>query len=152
MDDCVRRHDTTFTRLDSDNLELDRMGLSMRHKVVSLPHRSPVIVEVWLQVRVKQVVRKTFGGALNRSDVHAPPVRRVFARLHPGDVAEADLEVLPYDFVQADYAIPSAVVSQDVAHCVLARTALNEDSVAAEQIQFIRFRPRQHDHRVVVYC
>ena len=58
----------------------------------------------------------------------------VRAALDGHDVPEADPEVVPDDAVHADLVVRDGVVRQHDAHALLPLLALEEDSVAAEQL------------------
>ena len=58
----------------------------------------------------------------------------VWAALDGHDVPEADAEVVPDDAVHADLVVRDGVVRQHDAHALLPLLALEEDSVAAEQL------------------
>ena len=58
----------------------------------------------------------------------------VWAALDGHDVPETDPEVVPDDAVHADLVVSDGVVRQHDAHTLLPLLALEEDSVAAEQL------------------
>jgi hypothetical protein len=72
--------------------------------------------------------------------------------VHGDDVAEADAEVLADDLVHADLALLAELVREDDAHGVLALLALDEDGVAAEELQLVHLlQVERHDGVVIVH-
>ena len=76
----------------------------------------------------------TFHAVVDGEDVDPLAVLDVWAALDGHDVPEADAEVVPDDAVHADLVVRDGVVRQHDAHALLPLLALEEDSVAAEQL------------------
>ena len=76
----------------------------------------------------------TFHAVVDGEDVDPLAVLDVGAALDGHDVPETDPEVVPDHAVHADLVVSDGVVRQHDAHTLLPLLALEEDSVAAEQL------------------
>ena len=83
---------------------------------------------------IKPVAGEPLHAVVDGEDVDPLAVLDVRAALDGHDVPETDPEVVPDHAVHADLVVSDGVVRQHDAHTLLPLLALEEDSVAAEQL------------------
>jgi len=146
----VGRHDAVLRRLRLHHLELHGAHAAAREEGVALAHGPVRLQEVGLQVDVEQVAGDALDGVLEGQHVDARAVLDVRALVDGNDVAQANAQVLADDLVDTDLVLLGGLVGQHDADGVLALLALEQDGVAAEQLQLLHRRRVQRHHRVVV--
>mmetsp|Transcript_72452 Transcript_72452/g.156661 ORF Transcript_72452/g.156661 Transcript_72452/m.156661 type:complete len:454 (+) Transcript_72452:1318-2679(+) len=150
VDHRVRGDDDELTRIDANDLELDRAESTTDKEQVALPGRTVGLQEVGLQVGVEEVACDALDRVVNGQDVDALAVRHISAGVHRDDVAQTHAEVLAHHLVHADLRVIQVLVREHDADGVLALLALDEHVVAAEEVQLLHLGLREGDDRVVI--
>mmetsp|Transcript_37429 Transcript_37429/g.76302 ORF Transcript_37429/g.76302 Transcript_37429/m.76302 type:complete len:501 (-) Transcript_37429:109-1611(-) len=150
VDDRVGSHNTVGGRVRLHHLELHGMHGTSHKEKVTLLHRAVRLQEVRLQVHVEEVSRNTLDGVVQGEDVDPLPVRHVPAGGDCHDVREADAQVLAHHLVHAHVGVVAALVSEDDADGVAPLLALEEDGVAAEELELLHLGGAEGYDRVVV--
>lgn len=77
-------------------------------------------------------------------------VFNLWARLHRHNVAKTHSQVVPDNSVHEDLLIGAVSIGEDNADSLLATLALEQDCVAAEELQLVHLGLGQGDDRVVI--
>ena len=150
VDDGVGRDDAVGGGVGLNDLELDGMHGGPDEEQVALLHGTVGLEEVGLEVDVEEVAGDALDGIVDGEDVDALAVRDVAARRDGDDVGQADAEVLPHDLVHLDGRVVAGLLGQDDADGVPALLALDEDGVAAEELELLHLGGAELDDGVVV--
>ena len=150
VDDGVGRHDAVGGGVGLDDLELDGVHGGPDEEEVALLDGPVGLEEVGLEVDVEEVAGDALDGVVEGEDVDALAVRDVAAGRDGHNVGETDAEVLANDLVHLDVGIVAVLVRQHDADGVAALLALDEDGVAAEELELLHLGGAQSDDGVVV--
>jgi hypothetical protein len=135
VDNCVLCNNAVLWGVHLDDLELDRPHGGPAGEGVALSERPVCLAEVGRKENVEERTSEALDGVGHGEDGHALGVLDVGTRVDGDDVTKLYAEVVPDHAVHADGAIIEVVVGEDDEHGVLSLLALDEDSVATEQLK-----------------
>mmetsp|Transcript_17238 Transcript_17238/g.21787 ORF Transcript_17238/g.21787 Transcript_17238/m.21787 type:complete len:460 (-) Transcript_17238:103-1482(-) len=150
VNDSIRRHDAVWGGISLDHLKLDGVHGRPDNEQIPLLDRPVRLQKVWFEVNIKEVARNSLNRIIQGEDMDPLAIGHITAGSDGDHIGQTHPEVLTHHFVHFDRGVVAVVVGEDDADCVLALLAFDEDSVSAEELEFLHFGGGEGDDGIVV--